>query len=253
MGFYLKPSGKKDTGGLMNKGVLSILAVLLFAGAYSAKCTTCTEIPLSACQAITAPGNYVLTQDIIIPGPTTCFYIYPGSTNGSITIDCQGHTIRGRGINGDDIGISMGAYPTHMGGVPTIVNCRFDNIFQAMAISVSSGGSVSHNYVRNASYGIVSGNPYSPPTAIRFIGNDIETNSGDVGLYFISGAILHENRACGAGTNIYCSQATVVPWASSHFTSSNCAGLQQLSCSPKGPKAQQAAFKPPMIMAGLPK
>jgi parallel beta-helix repeat protein len=71
-----------------------------------------TSYPISACQPITVPGNYSLTQTIIARG--TCFNI----SSSNVAFNCKGHSITGTA--------SGGAFMMNNRSNVTISNCRIN-------------------------------------------------------------------------------------------------------------------------------
>ena len=95
-------------------------------------CTPSTRV--TGCMAITIPGSYVLTEDIVTPGPGTCFEI----SGSDIVLDCDGHSIIGENDHSGN-GIQLTS-ATHS----TVKNC----VIQAFGNGIYLQNS-DHNLIRN--------------------------------------------------------------------------------------------------------
>lgn len=101
---------------------------------------------ISSCSVISAPGNYVLTQDITNSAEFTCIMI----NSGGVVLDGAGHT-----IDGIDAVNSTGVYVSGLSDV-TVTNLQVTDWNTGIYYQDVTNGSIVNNYLNSNSYSGIS-------------------------------------------------------------------------------------------------
>jgi hypothetical protein len=139
---------------------------------------------LSACQAITAPGNYVLGADVANTG--TCVQI---AATALVQLDCQGHTASSLSISGSHgVTVSNCVIPGSL-SIATSDTTALTNVTASGSVSISFASAITirQSTLRPKSTEHVAAVTVFQGTNVQFVQDTIPAGQGFYAFYFANG------------------------------------------------------------------